>query len=183
MTTDAGSESPESTSFREAVHRLREGSFTASEPFFAERADAGGRCWIVEWFEQGLFANEPEALAEALACACFLGQTEVARFLLNHGVDVAAGNGTGTNGFHWAANRGQLETVKLLIERRAPLEIKNMYGGTVLGMAVWSAINEPRANHLAIIEALLVAGAKVGEAGYPTGNRAVDEVLRRCGAK
>jgi hypothetical protein len=87
------------------------------------------------------------------------------------------------NGFHWAANRGQLQTVKLLIERKVPLEVENMYGGTVLGCAVWSAIHEPSADHLAIIEALLNAGAKADAAEYPTGNARVDEVLRRHGAK
>src|SRR5207245_2166775 len=97
-------------------------------------------------------------------------------------VDPAAGANTGLNAFHWAANRGQLDTVKLLLERKASLEIKSMYGGTVLGTAVWSAINEPRADHLAIIEALIAAGAKLDGAGYPTGNERVDEVLRRYGA-
>jgi hypothetical protein len=182
MNANPGPESPDSTTFREALQKLREGSFTASEPYFVERADLGRRCQIVHWHELGLFANEPEALAEALACACFLGKTEVVRLLLDQGVDVAAGNGTGMNGFHWAANRGELETVKLLIERKAPHEIKNMYGGTVLGATVWSAIHEPRPNQLAVIQALLAAGANVNEAGYPTGNREIDEVLRRYGA-
>jgi len=59
----------------------------------------------------------------------------------------------------------------------------NMYGGTVLGCAVWSAINEPRVDHIAIIEALLAAGAKIEEADCPTGNERVDDVLRRHGAK
>ena len=99
------------------------------------------------------------------------------------GVDPAAGTGTGLSAFHWAANRGNLDTVKLLIERKAPLEQKNMHGGTVLDCAVWSAINEPRVDHIAIIESLLAAGANIEEAGYPTGNERVDEVLRRHGAK
>ena len=53
----------------------------------------------------------------------------------------------------------------------------------MLGTAVWSAINEPRADHIRIIEALIAAGAKLDAAGYPTGNEQVDEVLRRYGAK
>jgi len=58
-----------------------------------------------------------------------------------------------------------------------------MYGGTVLGQAVWSAINESKVDHVAIIEALLAAGAKIEEADYPTGNERIDELLRRHGAK
>lgn len=107
----------------------------------------------------------------------------MADFLLKQGVDPAAGDKTGSNAVHWAADRGQLDTVRLLIERKAPLEVKNMYGGTVLGATVWSAIHEPRPNHFAIIEALIEAGARIEEAGYPTGSEAVDAVLRRHGAK
>jgi ankyrin repeat protein len=99
------------------------------------------------------------------------------------GVALSAGANTGLNGFHWAVNRGHLDTVKLLIARKAPLEKKSMSGGTVLGTAVWSAANEPRAHHLPIIEALIAAGAKLDAGGYPTGNERVDEVLRRHGAK
>jgi len=129
-----------------------------------------------------LFANEPEALAEALTCACFLGHTSVAEYLLDQGVDPAAGFATGLNAFHWAANRGQLGTTKLLIDHKAALETRNMYGGTVLGTAVWSAINEPRGEQLRVIEELLKAGARIEEAEYPTGDERVDEVLQRYDA-
>src|SRR5262249_56085513 len=106
--------------------------------------------------------------AEALACACFLGRTGVVDFLLTQGVDPATGNGTGLNGVHWAANRGQLETVKLLLGRTAPLELESMYGGTVLGTAVWSARNEPRADPIPIIQAPITAGANSHPARYPS---------------
>lgn len=57
-----------------------------------------------------------------------------------------------------------------------------MYGVTALGTAVWPAINEPRADHLAIIEELPAAGARVQEAGYPTEREGIDALLRRYGA-
>jgi hypothetical protein len=142
----------------------------------------GHRCRIIEWYEPGLFADEPTVLHEALTCACFLGRTSVADYLLAQGVDPSAGANTGLDGFHWAANRGQLETVMLLIGRKAPLETRSMYGGTVLGTAVRSAINEPRADHIRIIAALIEAGARLDGVGYPTGNERIDEVLRRHGA-
>ncbi|MFY9610065.1 MAG: hypothetical protein WAU45_15805 [Blastocatellia bacterium] len=69
----------------------------------------------------------------------------------------------------------------LLTPANVPLSI--VYGGTVLGCAVWSAVNETRLDHVAIIEALLAAGADIDKAAYPTGNKRVDEVLRRHGAK
>ena len=75
-------------------------------------------------------------------------------------------------------NRGQLETVRLLIQWKAPLEPRSMYGGNVLDTAVWSAINEPRPNHLQIIEELLKAGARLEDEVWPTGHEQVDAVLK-----
>jgi ankyrin repeat protein len=120
---------------------------------------------------------------EALICAGLFGQTRVVDFLLGIGIDPCAADGNGQTACHLAAHSGHLETVKLLLARKTPLEIRNMYGGTVLGQAVWSALNEPKADHLAIIELLLGAGAKVEAAGYPTGKERLDEVLRGFGAK
>jgi hypothetical protein len=167
--------------FTNAVQGLIAGDFSRLEPLFEGRGNDGRPCQIIEWFEANLFANEPKALDEALACACFNGRTEVVDYLLAHGVDPNAGFNTGLNGFHWATNRGQLDVVMLLIRRRAALETRSMYEGTVLGTAVWSAINEPRPDHPRIIEALIKAGARVDDVGYPTGSEAVDEIFRRLG--
>jgi hypothetical protein len=169
--------------FRAAVRDLEEGNFSRLEPLFrnlASSSHASGQ--IIEWYDLGYFRNEPKALNEALACACFNGQTRVAKFLMDRGIDPLAGDATGMNGFHWAACRGHLETVKLLIEKKIPMEVKNMYGGTVLGQTVWSAINERGPDRIDVLEALLIAGAKVDAAEFPTGNARVDELLRRHGA-
>src|SRR5258708_4876993 len=107
------------TLFRDAVQGLRSGDFSRLDPLFDEDGQ------IVEWVRKGLFGDEPEALAEAFACACFLGRTSVAAFLLDQGVDPLAGNATGMNGFHWAVNRGNLDTTRMLVLRGVPLEIKN----------------------------------------------------------
>ena len=169
--------------WRDALHGLERGDFSRLEPLFDKSPDLDNKCRIVDWYEKGYFDNEKKALAEALTCACFLGRTSVVDLLLSEDVDPAAGVGTGMSALHWAANRGNLDTVKLLIERKAPLELLNMYGGTVLGCTVWSAINEPRVDHVAIIDALLHAGAKIEAAEFPTGDERVDEVLRRHGSK
>lgn len=169
--------------FEDAVRGLKAGDFSRLEPLFADDSpEDGRRCRIVEWCEAGLFDGERAALEEALTCACFVGRTSVAEYLMGRGVAPSAGAGTGLDGFHWAANRGQLETVRLLIRRGAPLETRSMYGGTVLGTAVWAAINEPRGEQVLVIEALLEAGARLEEVGYPTGDGRVDEVFRRHGA-
>ena len=168
--------------FRDALQGLRRGDFSRLETLF-EGGVGGTPARIIEWCEEGRFSNEPDALAEALTCGCFLGRTSVADYLLARGVDPSGGAGTGLNALHWAANRGQLGAVRLLLRCKAPLETRSMYGGTVLGTAVWSAINEPRPDHPQIIEELLAAGARVDEADYPTGNVHVDAVLHRHGAK
>jgi hypothetical protein len=111
-------------------------------------------------------------IEQAFINACARGHNSICEFLLDHGVDPASQANSGQTGFHYAAHSGQLETVKMLIARKAPLEEVNMYGGTVLGQALWSAFNEPHKNHPAIIEALIVAGAKV----EPEWNKWIDQV-------
>lgn len=164
----------------DALRGLKRGDFSHLDPLF--QSVKGSRPQIEQWVEQGLFRGHDQELAEALTCACFNGRTEVAEYLLNRGVSPAGGASTGLDAIHWAANRGQLEAVRLLIRHKVPLESRSMYDGTVLGTAVWSAVNEPRADHLTIIEELLAAGARVHEAGYPTERRDIDALLRRYGA-
>jgi hypothetical protein len=118
-------------------------------------------------------------MEQAFIGACMLGQTRVAEFLLEQGVDTSSQAGSGQTGFHYAAHAGHLATVKMLLKRNVSLEDKNMYGGTVLGQALWSAFNEPQADHLSIIEALIAAGAKF----QPHWNKWIDELRRRDGAK
>jgi ankyrin repeat protein len=167
----------EDSQWRDALQGLMQGDFSHLEPLFTpDFTPTGERCRIIKLYEQGAFENEPQALAEAFTCACFLGRTGIADFLVTQGVDPSAGTDTGLSGFHWAANRGNLETVKLLIERKAPLEQRNSYGGSVLGGTLWAAFNEPRADHLRIIEALLVAGAQVEPDWRPD----IEELRRRA---
>lgn len=145
--------------WQKLLYHLSEGNFTALEQ------DLGGPegfdRQIVACHVDGRFATEPEALAEALSCACMLGRTETARYLIEAGVDPYAGMKTWLAGPHWAASSGQFDVIKMLIEKRIPLEVENKYGGTVLGQALWSAVNEHSDSHAEIIEELLSVGACV----------------------
>jgi Ankyrin repeats (3 copies) len=167
--------------FDDAIRGLERGDFSRLAPLFDERPGRSGP-QILEWFEEGRFRDHPTALAEALTCASFLGRTRVADYLLTHGVVPPGGAGTGLDALHWAANRGQLDAVRLLIRAGASLETRSMHGGTALGTAIWSAINEPRPDHLRIIEALLKAGARAQDVEYPTGRGDIDGMLLRYGA-
>lgn len=155
-------------------------------------AAAAGRIDIVERFACDGFDPNPtvpglpsdwKAQQElAFIWACLFGRRQVAEFFLNQGVASGAQDGQGETGLHWAAHYGHVETVKMLLQRGAPLELKNNYGGTVLGQTTWAVMHDPRESHGLIVEMLLDAGATVGQAGYPTGDEKVDAVLRRHGA-
>jgi hypothetical protein len=104
-----------------------------------------------------------EQLETAVIAASWHGTTEIIKYLLDHGVDVAA-PGAATV-LHGAAGRADLEMTKMLIERGAPLEAKNPYGGTVLGGTLWFAHNTraedlAKRNYPAVIDMLLAAGAR-----------------------
>ncbi len=142
------------------------------------RAAAGvGRLDIVKQYYDNAGHPKPELpkeqIDQAFITACNCGRVEVVDFLLDHGADIAASNGQ--TGFHLAAHAGKVEMVKHLIELKAPLEIVNEYGGTVLGQAIWSAYNAPRPEHLEIIDLLIAAGAEVG----PKREKWIAELRRR----
>jgi ankyrin repeat protein len=154
-------------------------------------AAAAGRLDIVEKLVREAAEEEVPGLPRewkaqmelAFIWACLFGRLPIAAFLLDLGVDPSAKDGQGETGLHWAAHYGHVEMVALLIERNAPLEVKNNYGGTVLGQTTWAVVNDPHENHAVVIEMLLAAGAKVDQADYPTGNERVDDVLRRHAAR
>lgn len=168
---------PADDSFDAVLVHLRKGDFSLLAPNFT--TGPKGKSKIVEWFERGFFEKHPFESAEALTCACFLGERDTAQYLIEKGLDPSGGIGTGMNAVHWAANRGELSTLRLLLEHRVPLEVRNNYGSTVLGQTVWSAVNEPRRGQIEAIAELLRAGADVRELGVPTGNRQIDELLGR----
>jgi ankyrin repeat protein len=130
-------------------------------------------------------AEGPRAyLEQALILACTLGKTTVVEFLLQKGVDTTRRGNQGNTALHSAAWNGHIEVVKLLLAQKAPLEVKNDYGATVLDFTVWaSAHNRLGVDYLPIVESLIDAGASVDAVSpFPSGNESVDEVLRRHGA-
>ena len=99
--------------------------------------------------------------------------------MLNLGFDVNTRGGEGFTPVARAALRGDVEMVRVLIEHRADLEIRNDYGGTALDSCQWGSLNFRNRNgdYPACADALLKGGAKLY---YPHfGSEAVQAVLQR----
>lgn len=143
--------------FQKTSELLEEGSFSATGELLGHDFDRQ----IIGWHKAGRFDGSDELLAEALTCASFLGRDETVSYLLGTGIDPNGGNKTGLNALHWAANRGNASIVKLLLDKGADPEFVNMYGGTVLGQVLWSAINEPRNGQIEAIRVLVNGGSRV----------------------
>jgi hypothetical protein len=147
-----------------------------------EGAAGVGRLDVVKSFFDETGALKAVATREQLQSgfkwACEYGNKSVAEFLLDKGADLRAGENTGQTALHLAAHRGQLEIIKWLLEQGAPLEAMNVYGGTVLGQAVWSAANgDPEIDFVPVIQLLVDSGANVD--AYPGLKQRVDELLSR----
>jgi ankyrin repeat protein len=123
-------------------------------------------------------------LETALRMAAHYGERAILDYLLELGVDVAPPSGM--SALHQAAGRADLDMVKLLIARGAPLEMKNSYGGTVLDSTLWFAYHVSPAefasrDYPAVIDALIAAGARTDL--YPEMEKYIDEVYRKAGKK
>jgi ankyrin repeat protein len=121
-----------------------------------------------------------------------VGNTDGVRHLLELGVDVGAvfkeGDGywdvaKNSTALHVAAWRASHATVRLLIERGAPVDMPDGKGRTPLALAVracvdsyWTERRSPES-----VQALLGAGASVSGVLFPSGYAEVDDLLRSQG--
>jgi ankyrin repeat protein len=149
-------------------------------------AAALGRLDVVRSFfaEDGSLKSNAtkEQLNEGFRQACRSGYNNIVEFLLMKDLDLSAHGRDGQTALHWAVIGAHWDTVKLLLRHNPPLEVKNMYGGTVLGQTLWSAAHggDPDV-YIAILETLLAAGAKIPELHVPVNNR-VDAWLAQHGS-
>jgi ankyrin repeat protein len=122
-----------------------------------------------------------------------VGNAEGVGQLLDLGVDVRAvfeeGDGyfdvaKNSTALHVAAWRAHHATVKLLIERGAPVDVADGKGRTPLALAVRACVDSYWAYRRSpdSVQMLLHAGASVDGVDFPSGYAEVDELLRRHGA-
>ncbi len=77
-----------------------------------------------------LNAKDPFGGSSPLISAAVFGKTEMAKLLLDAGVDINFQNNDGSTALHTAAFFCRPEIVKLLLEKNADKTIKNKYGAT-----------------------------------------------------
>ena len=127
-------------------------------------------------------AATKEQLQTALIMAARYGRHDVLQYLLDKDVDVGASDGM--TALHHATGRTDLEMVRLLIRRGAPLEKKNAHGGTVLDNTLWFAHHVgpsefARRDYPAVLDILIAAGARTDI--YPEMEKYISGVYRRAG--
>lgn len=135
---------------------------------------------VKDFLERGV---RIEAVNDAFPWACEYGGIESVRLLLNSGASAIPQRENTQSPLHMAVIGGDLEVVNHLLQFHPPLEVKNEYGGTVLGQALWSAAHGgDAAKYAAIIETLIAAGAHVPPRHIPV-NPTIDDLLRRHGSE
>ena len=139
-----------------------------------EGAAGVGRLDLVKTFFNEDGSLKTNATLMQMQCgfiwACEYGRTVVVEFLLGMGLKVDA-MPHGTTGLHWAAYTARVDIVKMLLERNAPIELKDKhYQGTPLGWALhaWrEPPPEPEAepsHYYEVVALLVAAGADVDSA-------------------
>jgi hypothetical protein len=104
-----------------------------------------GQLDVVESFfdrDGGLKAGATkEQMQSGFNWACEFGWLRVVEFLLQRGIDVGDRH-RGATGMHWAALGARVEPVKLLLERRATVDVEDeRWSGTPLGWALHGWLN------------------------------------------
>jgi ankyrin repeat protein len=139
--------------------------------------------------EPGLVDEVRQHAGKLLGEFAGVGNTEGVRHLLDLGADVAAVDEEGdgywgiarkSTALHVAAWRARHATVKLLVERGAPVDASDGKGRTPLMLAVRACVDSYWLDRRSpeSVATLLAAGASVQNVPYPSGYAEVDALLR-----
>jgi hypothetical protein len=106
-----------------------------------------------------------EQMKSGFNWACEYGWSRVVDFLLQRGIDVGERH-RGATGLHWAALGARAETVKLLLGRKAPVDVEDeTWNGTPLGWALHGSLNPSpeivRDGYYEVAALLVAAGSAV----------------------
>ena len=122
---------------------------------------------------------------ELVAKYCWETNTnyDAVKLMLDLGFPVAhPEHSHGYTPLHNAAWAGSGDLVELLISRGHPVDIRDPgHNATPLGYALYDCLVEkrhPEGEFARVVKALVEAGSPIGDVEYPTGDAALDEVLR-----
>ena len=117
---------------------------------------------------------------QVIVVAARVGNRDGLATMLDAGLDIATTDNQGFTPRHWAAWYGHVECVMLLIERGAPFELENNYGGTVVDGAVWGWTHSDGdgTNGTRILQILFEAGADLSKISpRPVRNERIESFL------
>lgn len=145
-----------------------------------ERADAETARALLK-AHPDLAATLPSQDQRLLADAAWNNEIESVKVMLEAGFDPHVRGADASTPLDRAAFHGFSEMVNLLLRYNPLLPLQNCYGSTPLGSAVYGSIHSWRRDNdfPATVDALIKAGSVIDPAMLPSGNDAVDAVLRR----
>lgn len=113
-----------------------------------ESAAAMSRLDVLRGYFDENGTRRPDAdqkqIESAFFYACGNGSAPAAELLLDRGIDPAARNDEGQTGLHLASWGPHIAVIKLLLERGAPIDVKDSrYDAIPLDMALWTWHNTP----------------------------------------
>ncbi|HTQ08562.1 MAG TPA: ankyrin repeat domain-containing protein [Fimbriimonadaceae bacterium] len=115
---------------------------------------------------------------------CYSGRTpnpDAVRLMLEVGFDPNTQDRENFTVAHWASFHGRDDLMEIILPYRPDLELRNVYGGTVLTTMMFGSRNRwyENGNYARALELLIAAGAKLPE--KLGGSEEVVEVLKRHG--
>ena len=137
------------TLFKSFIHFI----YALPRSFLATLGSAQQLSWKINLIRVALFLVSP---GEILGKAVEQDNEEEVGFYLRNGIDPSSIVNAGNTALHFAARRGQLEIVQLLLEKGAVLNIQNQSGQTALHFALASE-NE----NIEIVELLITKGIDI----------------------
>lgn len=130
-----------------------------------------------------LVGQAPSNATRLVADAARNNKTAAVAAMLDRGFPVTATSQHGAMPLHWAAWHGNPDMVHAVLRHHPPLDAGDRdHGGTAMGWLIhgavggWKGIATDKHDECAPL--LLAAGLTVDEAALPTGNDALDRVLR-----
>ena len=148
-------------------------------------------CWLADESEvRRILQIEPDLMnrlddrqSREMARAAWDGRINSVRVMVQAGFDPHLPGDEESTPLDRAAFHGHREIVELLLEHdpEPPLAVLNFYGSTPLGTCCYGNLNSWKegTDHLGTAEALIRAGSIINSQWIPTGDEAMDELLRR----